>query len=77
MWLYRSKDAPYEAHEVEMAVPMSPDQVAEKIHALRLMQDVTDHERMAADRNRGLAATYDALGLAEYEAIEAFRRGLM
>ncbi|MEM7697884.1 MAG: glucosamine-6-phosphate deaminase [Verrucomicrobiota bacterium] len=75
VWLYRGRDQPLETHEIDMAVPMSPDQLAEKREAIRKFNSTSDDELSATDRNQGIASDYDALGMAEYESIEAFRRG--
>lgn len=74
VWLYRGRDRPFEAHEIDMAVPISPDQLDEKVESLRRFMSIGEGELNAAVRNREIAAAYDALGLAEYEGIEAFRR---
>lgn len=74
VWLYRGRDRPYEAHEIEMAVPMSPDQMDRKAESIRKFISIGDDDQNALIRNREAAATYDALGLAEYEAIEAFQK---
>ncbi|MBL9158379.1 MAG: glucosamine-6-phosphate deaminase [Verrucomicrobiales bacterium] len=74
VWLYRGRDRPFEAHEIDMAVPMSPDQLEEKAESIRRFMSINEDDLNAPARNREIAATYDALGMAEYEAIEAFRR---
>ena len=74
VWLYRGRDRPFEAHEIEMAVPMSPDQLDQKVEAIRKFMSINDADLNATSRNQEIAKTYDALGMAEYEAIEAFRR---
>lgn len=73
VWLYRGRDRPLEAHEIDMAVPMSPDQLEEKTEALRRFMSVNEDDLNAAARNRENAAVYDALGMAEYEGIESFK----
>ncbi|MCB1235612.1 MAG: glucosamine-6-phosphate deaminase [Verrucomicrobiae bacterium] len=73
-WLYRGKERPMEAHEISMAVPMSPDQLASKNEAMRKFQSINPEEIQTTERNREIAREYDALGMAEYEAIEAFQR---
>lgn len=84
VWLYRGVDTPWEAAEIDMAVPFSPRELTQKIQAV--YQHKTQrgqaavapglHEpwQQAAQVNRALAETYDRLGLANYEAIEAFQR---
>lgn len=74
VWLYGGRDSDFEAHEIEMAVPMSPDQLEEKIEAVRKFMSTSDEVVSAPTRNQSIAAVYDSLGMAEYEAIEAFRR---
>ncbi|MFH1498641.1 MAG: glucosamine-6-phosphate deaminase [Verrucomicrobiota bacterium] len=85
VWLYRTPDKAWSAHEIDMAVPLSPAQLARKVQAIyqhksqRSQTPATGpglHEawQQAEAAARGIAADYDALGLAEYEAIEAFRR---
>lgn len=74
VWLYRGRDRAYEGQEIEMAVPMSPDQLARKADSIRKFVSIGDDDLDALIRNRDIAAKYDALGMAEYEAIEAFQR---
>ncbi len=74
VWLYRGRDRAFEAHEIDMAVPMSPDQLDEKVESIRRFMSINEDDLNAAARNREIAAAYDALGMAEYEGIEAFRR---
>ena len=85
VWLYRTPDKAWAAHEIDMAVPLSPAQLTRKVQVVyqhksqRSQTPVAGpglHEawQQAEAAARELAAAYDALGLAEYEAIEAFRR---
>ncbi len=74
VWLYRGRDRPLSTHEIDMAVPMSPDQLTGKRNAIRRFQSTSDDDLDAASRNQSFAVDYDSLGLAEYEAIEAFQR---
>ena len=85
VWLYRTPDKSWSAHEIDMAVPLSPAQLAAKTHSIyqhksqRSQTPVTGaglHEawQLADASARDLAKKYDKLGLAEYEAIEAFQR---
>lgn len=85
IWLYRGAQKEWEADEIEMAVPLSPDELAVKIKAIyqhesQRSQISNDEEipgeawQLAEVRNRKTANLYDNLGLAEYEAIEAFKR---
>ena len=73
----------WELGRVDMAVPLSPDEVVEKRHAIfrHLSQkdivpfpgdDPREFWQRAEDRNRATASLYDQLGLACYEAMEAF-----
>ena len=85
VWLYHTPDKAWAAHAIDMAVPLSPSQLAQKIQVAyqhksqRGQTPATGpglHEgwQQAEAVARELARTYDKLGLAEYEAIEAFRR---
>lgn len=84
VWFYRGADSPWNAAEVDMAVPLSPGELTRKIQAIyqhksqrsqtAAAQGLHEHWQLADRENRALAASYDALGLANYEAIEAFAR---
>ncbi len=74
LWSYRGREKPLEPHEIDMAVPMSPLQLERKIRSLSRYGSLSSLELHIADRSRQHAGDYDALGLAEYEAIEAFQR---
>ncbi|MEM7084846.1 MAG: glucosamine-6-phosphate deaminase [Bacteroidota bacterium] len=85
VWLYRGAWQEWEPYEIEMAVPMSPDQVLKKRHAIFYHQSQKDGVMFQGDdsrefwvrvedRNRLTATRYNALGLADYAAIEAFKR---
>jgi glucosamine-6-phosphate deaminase len=85
VWLYRGAWAEWDIHEIEMAVPMSPDQVMKKRLGIFKHQsqkdgvvyqgtDAREFWQRAEERNRGTAALYNRLGLAEYEAMEAYVR---
>ncbi len=85
LWLYRGAWHEWEIHEIDMAVPLSPDEVTLKRHAILFHQSQKDRVMFqgsdprefwvrAEDRNKNTAKLYDDLGLAEYEAIEAFKR---
>lgn len=85
VWLYRGAWAEWDIHEIEMAVPMSPDQVLEKRLGIFKHQsqkdgvvfqgsDAREFWQRAEERNKGTADLYNDLGLAEYEAMEAFVR---
>ncbi len=85
LWLYRGAWHEWPLHEIEMAVPMSPEQLLKKRRAIFMHQSQKDRPpfpgnderefwQRAEDRNRSSAMMYRELGLAEYEAMEAFRR---
>ncbi len=85
LWLYRGAWHEWDIHEIDMAVPLSPDEVTLKRSAILFHQSQKDKVMFlgddsrefwlrAQDRNRNTAKLYDDLGLAEYEAIEAFKR---
>ncbi len=85
VWLYRGAWHEWETHEIEMAVPMSPDQVLKKRQAIFYHQsqkdgvlfqgdDSREFWMRAEDRNKETAKKYNDLGLADYAALEAFRR---
>jgi len=85
VWLYRGAWQEWGPEEIEMAVPLSPDEVdrkriaifkheSQKDRALFPGADVREFWKRAEDRNRETAELYDQLGLAEYEAIEGFVR---
>ena len=73
-WLYRGKEAALGVHEIDMAVPMSPDQVATKAEATRKFQSIHIDDSLTTEPNVATAVAYDDLGMAEYEAIEAFEK---
>lgn len=85
LWMYRGAWQEFEQHEIEMAVPLSPQEVEQKKHAIFQHQSQKDRpvfpgddERefwvRAQERNKETAVNYNKLGLAEYEAMEAFVR---
>ncbi|MBO3097564.1 glucosamine-6-phosphate deaminase [Gelidibacter pelagius] len=85
VWLYRGAWQEWGIDEIEMAVPMSPDQVLEKRHGIFKHQsqkdgvvfqgsDAREFWQRAEDRNKETAGIYDQLGLAHYAAMEAFVR---
>jgi glucosamine-6-phosphate deaminase len=85
LWLYRGAWQEWSIDEIEMAVPMSPDQVLSKRKGIFKHQsqkdgvvfqgaDSREFWQRAEDRNKETAAIYDQLGLASYAAIEAFVR---
>ncbi|RVT95865.1 glucosamine-6-phosphate deaminase, partial [Mucilaginibacter limnophilus] len=83
LWMYRGAWHEFEIHEIEMAVPLSPQEVERKRLAIFKHQsqkdlpvfpgdDAREFWVRAEDRTRETARLYNELGLAEYEAIEAF-----
>jgi glucosamine-6-phosphate deaminase len=85
LWLYRGAWHEFEIDEIEMAVPLSPQEVLRKRHAIFKHQsqkdipvfpgdDAREFWVRAEDRTTETAKAYNDLGLAEYEAIEAFVR---
>ncbi|MFD2163186.1 glucosamine-6-phosphate deaminase [Paradesertivirga mongoliensis] len=85
LWLYRGAWQEFDIHEIEMAVPLSPKQVLKKRYAIFKHQSQKDRPVFpgedkrefwvrAEERTRETARAYDRLGMAEYEAIEAFVR---
>jgi glucosamine-6-phosphate deaminase len=85
VWLYRGAWQEWGIDEVEMAVPMSPDQVLAKRHGIFKHQsqkdgvvfqgsDAREFWQRAEDRNSETAGLYVQLGLSNYAAMEAFVR---
>ncbi len=85
VWLYRGAWQEWDIDQIEMAVPLSPDELLRKRRAVFKHQSQKDSALFpgtdqrefwvrAEDRNHATASAYNQLGLAEYEAIEAFVR---
>ncbi len=85
VWLYRGAWQEWEPEKIEMAVPLSPEELHRKRMAVFKHQSQKDRAmfpgmdqrefwQRAEDRNRATAKLYDHLGLPEYEAMEAFVR---
>ena len=83
IWLYRGAWMEWELGRVDMAVPLSPDELIKKRHAIfrHLSQkdivpfpgdDPREFWQRAEERTQHTAELYDALGMAEYQAIEVF-----
>ena len=83
MWLYRGAWQEWPAHEIELAVPLSPQEVdrkreaifkheSQKDRALFPGADAREFWQRAEARNAATAHMYDRLGLAQYQAIEGF-----
>ena len=85
IWLYRGAWQEWDLDKVDMAVPLSPEEVeikrlaifkhqSQKDGALFMGSDKREFWQRAEDRNKATALLYDKLGMAEYEAIEVFVR---
>lgn len=83
IWMYRGAWAEWEIENIEMVVPISPEELRAKRNSILKHQSqmesapfMGNDERLfwqrSEDRNHGTAALYDSLGLASYEAMEAF-----
>ena len=83
VWLYRGAWMEWELGRVDMAVPLSPDEVVMKRHAIfrHISQkdivpfpgeDTREFWQRAEERTSNTAKLYDQLGMAEYQAIEVF-----
>jgi glucosamine-6-phosphate deaminase len=85
MWLYRGAWQEWDVDQVDMAVPLSPDEVMIKRKSIYKHKsqnngplypgtDSREFWQRAEDRNHATAELYDRLGMAEYQAIELFVR---
>ena len=85
LWLYRGAWAEWDMWDIDMAIPMSPDQVLQKRNGIFIHQsqkdgvvfqgsDSREFWQRAEDRNAGTAKLFDDLGLPQYAALEAFMR---
>ena len=83
IWMYRGAWAEWEIENIEMAVPISPEELRAKRNSILKHQSQMESApflgndeclfwQRSQDRNRGTATLYDKLGLASYEAMEAF-----
>lgn len=83
LWLYKGAWQEWDINEIEMAVPMSPDQVIKKRHGIFIHQSQKDSVpfqggddrefwQRAEERNANTAKQYAQLGLTQYAAMEAF-----
>lgn len=83
IWMYRGAWAEWEIDHIEMAVPISPEELRFKRNSILKHQSqmenapfLGDDDRLfwqrAEERNRATAQLYEGLGLASYEAFEAF-----
>jgi glucosamine-6-phosphate deaminase len=85
LWLYKGAWQEWNIEEIEMAIPMSPDQVMKKRFGIFIHQsqkdsvpfqgsDSREFWQRAEERNANTAALYADLGLTHYAAMEAFVR---
>lgn len=85
VWLYRGAWAEWDVHQVDMTVPMSPEEVLRKRFGIFKHQsqkdgvvyqgsDSREFWQRAEDRNSETAQLFDGLGFQEYAAMEAFKR---
>ena len=85
IWLYKGAWQEWDISEIEMAIPMSPDQVLKKRFGIFIHQsqkdmvpfqgsDSREFWQRAEDRNANTANLYAQLGLTKYAAMEAFVR---
>ena len=85
LWLYKGAWQEWDITEIEMAIPMSPDQVVKKRNGIFIhqsqkdsipFQGTDDREfwQRAEERNSNTAKLYAQLGLTQYAAVEAFVR---
>ncbi|HET9055352.1 MAG TPA: glucosamine-6-phosphate deaminase [Chitinophagaceae bacterium] len=85
LWLYKGAWQEWNIEEIEMAIPMSPDQILKKRFGIFIHQsqkdmvpfqgsDAREFWQRAEDRNASTADLYAQLGLTKYAAIEAFVR---
>jgi glucosamine-6-phosphate deaminase len=85
VWLYKGAWQEWDISEIEMAIPMSPDQVMKKRYGIFIHQsqkdmvpfqgsDNREFWQRAEERNANTANLYGKLGLTQYAAMEAFVR---
>jgi glucosamine-6-phosphate deaminase len=85
VWLYKGAWQEWDIAEIEMAIPMSPDQVKKKRFGIFIHQsqkdmvpfqgaDNREFWQRAEDRNANTANLYAELGMTKYAAMEAFVR---
>jgi glucosamine-6-phosphate deaminase len=85
LWLYRGAWAEWDIWDIDMSIPMSPDQVLQKRNGIFIHQsqkdgvvfqgsDSREFWQRAEDRNADTAQLFDCLGLPQYAALEAFMR---
>ena len=85
VWLYRGAWHEWEINEIDMAVPLSPQQVLKKRKSIFFHKsqnnsvmfqgdDKREFWERVEERNRDIAKQYRKLGMADYQAMETFRR---
>lgn len=85
VWLYKGAWQEWDIDAIEMAIPMSPDQVVKKRFGIFIHQsqkdavpfqgsDSREFWQRAEERNAATANAYAALGMTKYAAMEAFVR---
>tara|TARA_B110000116_G_C16785721_1_gene560762 strand:- start:970 stop:2568 length:1599 start_codon:yes stop_codon:yes gene_type:complete len=85
LWLYRGAWQEWDIEDIEMVIPLSPAQVVQKRNSILFHQSQKDKVMFqgndkrefwlrAEERNKKTAKLYNKLGMAEYEAMEAFKR---
>ncbi len=85
LWLYKGAWQEWDIADIEMAIPMSPNQVLKKRHGIFIHQSQKDSVpfqgsdnrefwQRAEERNNNTAKLYAQLGLTKYAAMEAFVR---
>lgn len=85
VWLYKGAWQEWDISEIDMAIPMSPDQAMKKRYGIFIHQsqkdmvpfqgsDGREFWQRAEERNRNTAELYASLGLTKYAAMEAFVR---
>ena len=85
VWLYRGAWKEWKISDIDMAVPLSPDQIIKKRKAIFKHKsqkdgaiypgnDIREFWQRAEDRNKKAAKDYTDLGFAKYAAIEGFKR---
>ncbi|MBU3665336.1 MAG: glucosamine-6-phosphate deaminase [Chthoniobacterales bacterium] len=81
LWIYPEIDRAWPLHDIDMAVPLSPVEMKNKLEAVYQHQSQRSQTPSSNEAwqetgtlDRATAAAFDRLGLAEYEAMETFRR---
>lgn len=86
IWLYSGPTKEWEVHEIDIAVPLSPEELGNKLQGMYQHQTQRSQSpgtankgnkntwNLAHEINCGTARLFDSLGLAEYEAIECFKK---